>query len=284
MPFLGSRTGLITREKGDDLGIHVLEPEQAVGIALGIVAFLALLLFSCCYWKRGSRFCLSRRKREAGTALKDERNMSQTDPEMQRLSSDARNHQQENMTAKALPRKPSASGSSQLYMDDKVELPVPDGLRHEIDGVGRSAAMAPEKVEIDGTPVGPVELPAEPAAPRQSWRTSTTTLFQYTPRPSYIVHEDEEGPDPDAVSPLSPTGPQQVESSDSNGSKKELSQSTPEATKPLRSLGDVLEAEPEERDTTKEVLSQQEEEVMLKRNSWNVWRNWGGGAGANGAS
>lgn len=275
---------MILREKGDDLDLHVLKPEQAVGIALGIVAFLALLIFSCCYWKRGSRFLASRSKRKAENASKDRGNMSQKDQEMQRHSSDARNHQQDELTAKALPRKPSASGSSQLYMDDKVELPVPDGLRHEIDGVGRSAAVAPDKVEIDGTPVGPVELPAEPAAPRQSWRTSTTTLFQYTPRPSYIVHEDEEGPNPDAVSPLSPTGPQQVETSDSNGGRKELSQSTPEATRPSRSLGDVLEAEPDERDTTKEVLSQQEEEVMLKRNSWNVWRNWGGGAGANGAS
>lgn len=271
---------------GDDSGLHVLKPEQAVGLALGIVAILSLLLFSCCYWKRGVRFLTSAaNKFRARDMSKDGGLSSQKDSEMQRHISDARNNQQDkNMTAKAIPRKPSASGSSQLYMDDKVELPVPDALRHEIDGVGRSAAMAPDKVEIDGTPVGPVELPAEPAAPRQSWRTSTTTLFQYTPRPSYIVFEEEDGPDPDAVSPLSPAGPQRVETGDPNGKGKELPQGTPGVTKPLSNLSDVVESEVDGHDTTKEVLSQQEEENMLKRNSWNVWRNWGGGAGANGAS
>lgn len=270
---------------GDDSGLHVFKPEQAVGVALGVVAILSLLLLSCCYWKRVVRFFTSRMDRiKARDGINDAGNSSPKDREMQRYDSDARNHQQESMTAKALPRKPSASGSSQLYMDDKVELPVPDALRHEIDGVGRSAAMAPDKVEIDGTPVGPVELPAEPAAPRQSWRTSTTTLFQYTPRPSYIVYEEENGPDPDAVSPLSPAGPQQLKIGDPNGKQKELSQSTSGATMPLRNLSNVVEAEADGHDTTKEVLSQQEEENMLKRNSWNVWRNWGGGAGANGAS
>lgn len=269
---------------GDDSGLHVLKPEQAVGVALGVVAILSLLLLSCCYWKRGVRFLTSQtNKIRARGMSKDGGHSSQKDPEMQRHSSDARNNQQENLTAKALPRKPSASGSSQLYMDDKVELPVPDALRHEIDGVGRSAAMAPNKVEIDGTPVGPVELPAEPAAPRQSWRTSTTTLFQYTSRPSYIVYEEENGPDPDAVSPLSPAELQRVKTSDSDVRRNELSQSTPGVTKPLRNLSDVVEAEANGHDTTKEVLSQQEEENMLKRSSWNVWRNWGGGAGANGA-
>ncbi|KAJ4397074.1 hypothetical protein N0V93_001298 [Gnomoniopsis smithogilvyi] len=188
-----------------------------------------------------------------------------------------------------LPRKkPSNVSSSQHYVDGKVELPVPDGMRHEIDGTGQSAAMAPNKVEIEGTPVGPVELPAEPAAPRQSWRTSTTTLFHYTPRPSYILSEeadeDLEIMDSDAMGPKTMKDYQKVETRVANRSSEEISPLTPAVPRPVAGLSGATEAQPDGRETTKEVLSPQEEDNMLKRNSWKVWRNWGGGAGDTGTS
>ncbi|KAJ4422769.1 hypothetical protein N0V82_002548 [Gnomoniopsis sp. IMI 355080] len=111
---------------------------------------------------------------------------------MQRHLSGAHDRQQQYTTGDALPRKSSTASSSQLYVDSKIELPVPGGPRHEIDGVGRSAATALNKVELDDTSVGPFELPTEPPALRQSWRTSSTTLFHYTPRPSYILNEEGE--------------------------------------------------------------------------------------------
>lgn len=279
--------------KPEGLQIDALKPEQVVGIAVGIFLIISLLLFFCCYLKCGVGLLAVRNGRKgAGQKFENGRQSSpHKDPEMQRHHSEAQDRQQPYMANYTLPRKSSTASSSQLYVDSKIELPVPGGSRHEIDGVGRSAAMAPDKIEMEDTSVGPFELPTEPPASRQSWRTSSTTLFHYTPKPSYILNEEDEGEDevsrgqdPHAVSPKTPTDYRSLENRLANRESGEVSPLTPMAPRGVASLSGVLEAESDERDTTKEVLSPQEEEIMLKRNRWNVWRNWGGGTGSTGAS
>lgn len=185
-----------------------LRPDQSVGITIGIVAVIFLLLFFCCYLKNGICFLcprpIERRNRDAS---QDRKSSQHKDPEMQRHSSETQHAQPQHLASEMLPIMPSTTSSSHLYVDSKTELPVPDGPRHEIEGVGRSATTAQNRVEVDGAPVGPAELPAEHAATRQSWRTSASTLFQYTPRPSYVLSEEEEGrQDPEAARPVRQMG------------------------------------------------------------------------------
>lgn len=289
----GGRVGLNERDPGDDPNPG-LKTGQSVGVAIGIVFVLSLMLFLCCYLKCVISFFRSQPRNQSKTVSGNRRSSYHKDPQLERYQSEVHNyhhHQQQqrhvaNEIITRLARNPSTASSTQLYIDGKIELPVPDGLRHEIDGVGRSAATAPNRIEIDSTPLGPVELPAEPAVTRQSWSTSATTLFQYTPRPSYILSEDEEdGKEPDVVSPLSPVSPttyQRWEVRSSNGSNMELPPTTQLAPRPLSNLSNVVEAQHDWCDTTKEVLPPQQEEDMLRRNRWSAWRNWGGGAGGNG--
>lgn len=273
----------------DDPGVG-LQPGQSVGVAIGIVVIIFFLLLFCCYLKCGICFLGSR---AIGRRIRDEfhygRSSYQKDPEMQRQWQHHSNaqyqhpQQQHIMTNWGLPRKPSTISSSQRYVDGTNELSVPDGMRHEIDGVGRSAATAPNRVEIDGTPVGPAELPTEPVAARQSWRTSADTLFHYTPRPSYLLSEDEESRRKSHVMSHSyPTSYQRWGQGRGNGGNGGLPPLMPAARKPVASLNNVVEEQSSGGDTTKEALLSEQEEEMLKRDRWSTWRNWGGGAGGNG--
>lgn len=261
---MGDRIDLSERDQGGGPSLDTLKPDHTVGVAIGIVVILSLLLFFCCYLKCGV-CCLASRavRRRTGGALQNSGQFwSHKDPEMQRHSSEAQIHRRKHMGNDAHPRTSSTASPPQLYVDRKIELPVPSSMRHEIDGVGRSAASAPNKVEIDGTPLGPFELPSEPAAPRQSWRTTSTTIFHYTPRPSYIVSEEggevSNGNDLDTMSPKTPTNHQRLENRVANRSSGEISPLTLAAPRRVASLGGVVEAQYDERDTTKGVLSPQE--------------------------
>lgn len=131
---------------------------------------------------------------------------------------------------------------SQPDANAKAELPVPEseGPKHEIDGVGKSAAAV--RVELDGeATIGPFELPAmaEHAPARDpSVKANATTIFHYTPRPTYVIGEqsptetdaEARSPAENAVSPLSPkTNSGKTESETQSPTENSVSPLSPKA-------------------------------------------------------
>lgn len=285
--------------KPDDL--DNLKPNEVAGVAIGIV-FAVGSVIAYFWWRR------RRRRARAAAAAK-----AGDDPDDQQrdggeggggAGADAEKGPKVEVMHN-LAGLPGSDGSA----DAKAELPVPEGPRHEIDGVGKSAAAV--RVELDGAAAtfGPFELPATPAhAPARdlSWRTSESTFFRYTPKPSYVLGEqppsDEEkeekekdrkmekeaeaGPEAgppteDSVSPLSPRtnsgstlGPETLTDED-------VSPLTPAplALRYKQSLNGVVEEQAEGGNELKQALVNSEETEMLDSDKRKAQRRSGGGAG-----
>lgn len=218
-----------------------LGPGEAAGVAVGVIVGILFLTAVCCYLKRG--VCLFGPRAFRNKMRKDLYGRGQGNKDSHQgdveqgvppplKSSDAT---LDGRVLYNLPtKKPSIattasstlrgdgslmrydSHTRRMYMDDKIELPVPpydededknndNDLYHGADAASRrSHHLHPSyyynyRAEMDGTslPNGPFELSATPARV-VSWRTSAATTtssttstispqFHYTPNPSYAL-------------------------------------------------------------------------------------------------
>lgn len=192
-----------------------LEPAQAAGLTLGAVALAGLLGLFIWYQTRRRRL---RRKlghilssprfnaRDGGAGDGTAENRSQAD-----VLRDAPRKEEPSVAVLAVPSRPHHT----LYMDDKIELPVPKAMRtrtrdSERDFYDGSPFAAPggmvqkweedeSKTRIgagdfdgDKLPRGPFELPGMPASSatrNDSWRTGASSLFHHRPLPRYTKAE-----------------------------------------------------------------------------------------------
>lgn len=107
----------------------------------------------------------------------------------------------------------SAQPPSRPYMDNKVELSAGDG--HAINGPfesfgGGLAIRGPFELPAD-TPAARARAAAGPNVDTESWRTSAataSTLFQYTPNPSYALAGGGSGEEEQRRRPSSILGPE----------------------------------------------------------------------------